>query len=113
MELLRHVAGAVAPAGGSCAGKPCWKATGTTGFAYKDKLGTLAGVRKILVKRIVDDDVATGFRIDLDEKDVDDSAADFPSLTAHVTIPASDGGGPLVAERSRTCRVKGGKLACT
>ena len=82
-------------------------------WQYTDKLGTIAGVRKILVKRIVDDDVATGFRIDLDAKDVDVSAADFPSLTAHVTIPASDGGGPLVAERSRTCRVKGGKLACT
>ncbi len=25
------------PAGGTCAGKPCWKPTGTKGFQYKDK----------------------------------------------------------------------------
>jgi cysteine-rich repeat protein len=25
------------PAGGTCAGKPCWKQTGTKGYAYKDK----------------------------------------------------------------------------
>ena len=25
------------PAGGTCGSKPCWKATGTKGFAYKDK----------------------------------------------------------------------------
>ncbi len=30
-----------------CAGKPCWKANGTKGFAYKDKNNSAAGVAKI------------------------------------------------------------------
>lgn len=32
------------PAGGVCAGKPCWKATGTKGFKYGDKELTPSGV---------------------------------------------------------------------
>lgn len=79
---------------------------------YKDKLGTIAGVRKIVVKRVVDDDVVTGYRIDLAAKDVDLAAADFPSVTVHVTAPAADAGPPLHAERNRTCRVKKTKLDC-
>jgi hypothetical protein len=30
--------------GGTCSGKPCWKASGTKGFSFKDKLGTGDGL---------------------------------------------------------------------
>ena len=40
---------AAAPAGGSCAGKPCWKAKGP-GFRYKDKASTPNGVTALVVK---------------------------------------------------------------
>jgi cysteine-rich repeat protein len=38
------------PAGGQCAGKPCWKAVGTTGFRYGDKDLTPDGVQKATLK---------------------------------------------------------------
>ena len=41
---------ALAPAGGTCAGKPCWKATGTSGFLYKDKELTPNGLMKLKLK---------------------------------------------------------------
>jgi len=44
------VAGAIVPAGGTCSGKPCWKATGDKGYAYKDKLGTPNGVQGVKLK---------------------------------------------------------------
>jgi len=44
------VAGALAPAGGSCAGKPCWKATGDRGFKYKDKEQTPTGLKVLKLK---------------------------------------------------------------
>jgi hypothetical protein len=36
--------------GGTCDGKPCWKASGTTGFSYKNKLGTPDGVITVKLK---------------------------------------------------------------
>jgi Tol biopolymer transport system component len=36
--------GAIAPAGGTCAGKPCWKSLGAKGFKYGDKVLTPTGV---------------------------------------------------------------------
>ncbi len=45
------VAGMIAPAGGTCAGKPCWKVTGGgKGYGYKDKLGTPTGVQSVKLK---------------------------------------------------------------
>jgi hypothetical protein len=41
---------AAAPAGGTCGTKPCWTASGTTGFAYKDKAGTPQGVVSVKLK---------------------------------------------------------------
>jgi cysteine-rich repeat protein len=38
------------PAGGLCAGKPCWKATGVKGFKYSDKELTPDGGQKITLK---------------------------------------------------------------
>ncbi len=38
------------PAGGTCAGKPCWKATGLTGFKYSDKELTPDGGYKMTLK---------------------------------------------------------------
>ncbi|MBY0276359.1 hypothetical protein K2Z84_13520 [Candidatus Binatia bacterium] len=37
-------AGVIAPAGGTCAGKPCWKSLGAKGFKYADKLLTPTGI---------------------------------------------------------------------
>ena len=38
------------PAGGTCAGKPCWKATGVKGYKYGDKELTPDGGQKITLK---------------------------------------------------------------
>ncbi|MCC6847414.1 MAG: hypothetical protein IT294_02845 [Deltaproteobacteria bacterium] len=38
------------PAGGTCAGKPCWKATGVKGFKYSDKELTPDGTQKMSLK---------------------------------------------------------------
>jgi len=38
------------PPGGMCGTKPCWKATGTKGFGYKNKLGTPDGVTVVKLK---------------------------------------------------------------
>ena len=43
----------LAPAGGTCAGKPCW-ADKPTGFAYKDKDLTPSGLSQIVLKEGVD-----------------------------------------------------------
>jgi predicted acyl esterase len=45
-NLLLH---ASAPAGGTCAGRPCWKAT-KKGFRYVDRALTLDGIQKIDLK---------------------------------------------------------------
>jgi cysteine-rich repeat protein len=37
-------------AGATCAGKPCWKAKGTTGFVYKDAQGAADGVTAMTAK---------------------------------------------------------------
>lgn len=39
----------LAPAGGTCGTKPCWKAS-SKGFGYKNKLGTSAGLTEIALK---------------------------------------------------------------
>ncbi len=39
------------PAGGQCGTKPCWKATGSSGFRYSDKQLTPDGVQKLNLKR--------------------------------------------------------------
>ncbi|HEV7735161.1 MAG TPA: hypothetical protein VGR62_23525 [Candidatus Binatia bacterium] len=44
------IAGAIAPAGGTCAGKACWKATGTKGFQYANKVGTPSGLQVLKLK---------------------------------------------------------------
>lgn len=41
------VAGAVVPAGRTCGTKPCWKATGATGYAYNDHDRTRFGIGTI------------------------------------------------------------------
>lgn len=45
---LRFQAGV--PAGGSCAGKPCWKKAGSAGYTYKDKGLVLSGIDRIRLK---------------------------------------------------------------
>lgn len=39
-----------APAGGTCAGKPCWKSRGAKGFRYKDKEKTPSGISRIALR---------------------------------------------------------------
>ncbi|MGH7788871.1 MAG: hypothetical protein ACRERC_18520 [Candidatus Binatia bacterium] len=41
---------ASAPAGGTCDGKPCWRAKGSSGFAYKDKGLAPGGLERIRLK---------------------------------------------------------------
>ncbi len=41
---------ATAPAAGTCAGKPCWKTLGTSGFKYKDKELTPDGIQQLKLK---------------------------------------------------------------
>jgi 6-phosphogluconolactonase (cycloisomerase 2 family) len=36
--------------GGTCAGKPCWKTAGASGFKYSDKPGSSAGITGVLYK---------------------------------------------------------------
>jgi len=36
--------------GGTCRGKPCWKATGKTGFKYNDKLAAAHGITRLQLK---------------------------------------------------------------
>jgi len=43
------VLSATAAAGGTCAGRPCWKAT-KSGFAFGDKM-TTNGVTKLAIRR--------------------------------------------------------------
>src|SRR5690242_6179412 len=38
------------PPGGTCGTKPCWKALGSVGFKYSDKVGTAGGISKVLLK---------------------------------------------------------------
>ena len=38
------------PPGGTCASVPCWKQTGTTGFAYKNKAGSTEGITVVTLK---------------------------------------------------------------
>lgn len=44
------VLGAEIPGGGTCAGKPCWKAAGSGGFQYRDKPGSAHGVAQLKLK---------------------------------------------------------------
>lgn len=43
-----------APAGGTCGTKPCWKPAGTSGFNYKDKQLTPAGIQQLKLKQGAD-----------------------------------------------------------
>jgi hypothetical protein len=46
-----RVMNVVVPHGGTCAGgQPCWRATGTKGFKYKDSARTTGGIGKIILK---------------------------------------------------------------
>jgi hypothetical protein len=43
------VVGAV-PAGGTCGAKPCWRGLGSTGYRYKDRAGSSAGVTDLKLR---------------------------------------------------------------
>ena len=44
------VHGIIAPAGGSCAGVPCWRAASTRGWKYSDRDRTPCGIRTIILR---------------------------------------------------------------
>lgn len=44
------VAEALVPGGGSCGGKPCWKAIGSRGYAFKDAAATHDGILRIVLR---------------------------------------------------------------
>jgi hypothetical protein len=44
-----YVVDAAIPAGGTCAGAPCWRRTGT-GFKYKDRAAASDGIREVSLK---------------------------------------------------------------
>jgi uncharacterized delta-60 repeat protein len=50
------------PAGGSCSGKPCWKASGTSGFGFKSKTLTPDGAAQLKLKAGVDSKAAIQFK---------------------------------------------------
>jgi cysteine-rich repeat protein len=41
---------AAAPAGGTCTGKSCWRASGTKGFKYRDQARTPDGIEQLVLK---------------------------------------------------------------
>jgi hypothetical protein len=41
---------ALAPAGGTCGSKPCWRAVGSSGFKYGNKDASPDGLQKVSVK---------------------------------------------------------------
>jgi cysteine-rich repeat protein len=49
------------PAGGLCGGKPCWKASGTSGFGFKSKTLTADGAAQLKLKAGVDGKAAIQF----------------------------------------------------
>jgi hypothetical protein len=45
-----RMSAALAPAGGTCAGRPCWKPAGTKGFGYNDRNRTPSGMLRLVLK---------------------------------------------------------------
>jgi len=74
------------PAGGTCVGKPCWKAISTKGYKYGDKTQTSDGVKKLILKG----DVAGKSKILIQGKDEN---LPLPTLPL-------DPNGPVIAQLS-------------
>ena len=80
--------GMTAPAGGTCAGKPCWK-SGSVGFAYRDKDATPDGLVKLRLKP----SGKKAGKIAVSGKGVDLPLAAGPLATpVEVQLSRSDGG---------------------
>ena len=71
------VSRAFIPAGGTCAGKPCWKAN-AKGFQYKDKDATPAGVTQLKLKEGVDGKSQIQVKLKGDNVDMPDLALALP-----------------------------------
>lgn len=56
------VLGAEIPGGGTCDGKPCWKAVGSTKFQYKSKNGDADGVAQMKLTAGVDGKASIGIK---------------------------------------------------
>ncbi len=67
--------------GGTCGTKPCWKATGTKGFKFKDKTGTPNGIQQVKLKA---DGTAGKTQVQVKAKGLKLSAPTLP-LTTTVT----------------------------
>ena len=101
------VAGAIVPAGGTCAGKPCWKASADKGYAYKDKLGTPNGIQGLKLKA----GAAGKAAIQVQAKGVHAALPALP-LTGPVLVQLSiDGGACFEAEYQPGAFTKSTSLA--
>jgi hypothetical protein len=69
----------IAPAGGTCGTKPCWKVLGIKGFSYKDSLRTNNGIDKIVLKAGLDGKAKTQLK---------GKGANLPTLPLPLTLPA-------------------------
>ncbi len=78
---------------------------------YKDEGGVLNGVRKARLKRILKKQQLTGYKLQLEARDIDLSAADFPGVTLTITIPGIPSG-VFQAQSHRTCRGTAPKMEC-
>jgi hypothetical protein len=69
----------IAPAGGTCGTKPCWKALSIKGFSYSDRLNATAGISKILLKAGLDGKA---------KAQIKGKGSALPTLPLPLTLPA-------------------------
>jgi cysteine-rich repeat protein len=78
------------PAGGTCAGKPCWKASGSTGYKYNDKALTPDGTQKMSLKA----GALAKAKIQLAGRGVNlDMPADLSTLVQPIVVQLSNSNG--------------------
>jgi hypothetical protein len=70
----------IAPAGGTCGTKPCWKARGINGFSYSDRSNANDGISKILLKAGLDSKA---------KAQIKGKGSMLPSLPLPLTLPAT------------------------
>lgn len=83
-----------------------------TKWTYTNEFGTIGGVRKAQIKAFKSDGQIAGFKVKLQAKDVNLSAAGYPAVNLTMDI-ANDGTfGSTFAQRNRVCRATTKTLNC-
>jgi hypothetical protein len=67
------------PAGGFCGTKPCWELLGTSGYSYKNPLGTPEGADKVILKSGGSGEAKAQFK---------GKGANLPSFSLPLSLPA-------------------------